>query len=488
MGKQLASLLILSIAVAFIGGCSLQQDSANNGSLSGTIIGGDPGINFAPTVDLDSAKLYIYVANPSFQTVQVYRALAPWAESTITYNSFGDGYDTKSFGSFVASSVGWHSVDITSLVHGWVNDSFPNYGLVLDQDLSIFPQAIYMTRESQFKPYLDISFTNALSDIQDVFESDADAFVDGSNPDNSDGTSLAMMTGWADYSGSEHKALLYFALPAMQPVQTYSSLSGQVWLDGDANGLHDPAELGLPGAVVTLKTCDTVFIETVETDIDGNYVYDSLVPGDYRVFIDLPSGYEITQYNIGLDENVDSDFDTIFGHSVCYTLDGLSDATDVDCGLVEVVTHTNDEICTHGHSYFKNRLRRGPKDDILSVLPIQLGVGDKSFEVDSPRAAYSLLKLHGSRDPWNGIVQLYRQLLTTKLNIALGADGSAISAQLAEIDTYLGSHDRSDWSELEKEEKQLVRGWKELLQSYNTGEIGPGSCDEEDIDEEGDDF
>ncbi len=478
MGKHLASLLALSLFCFAFSGCSLEPDSAKTSNLSGTIMGGEPETDFAPTTGLDSATLYIYVASPSFQTVYVYRALSPWAETTVTQNNFSDSYSSVSYGSFIASSVGWHSIDISDLVYGWINDSFPNYGLVLDQDISTFPQAIYFTRESMFKPYLDIAFPPTFSSPQNRFESDADAFVDGSNPNSTDGSSLAMMTGWADNNSAEYKSLIHFSLPVAQQTEPSGSIGGHIWFDSNSDGLQDPTEIGASRIVVKLRTCDAGYLDITETDINGNYLFDSLPYGDYRVFVDLPAGYTVSPNDLGINDSIDSDFDTLFAHTICYTVDSGNNSTDADCGLVEYVP-TIDDGCTQKREYFKKRCGFNHEADIVSaLLPIQLGSGDYAFNVDSIHTAYYLLKAHGSGSQWNGIVKLYGELLTAKLNIKRGASDSAISTQLMEIDTFLGSHDRSFWTKLEKKDKKKVKQWKKLLKKYNEGKIGPGSCSE----------
>ena len=80
-----------------------------------------------------------------------------------------------------------------------------------------------------------------------------------------------------------------------------SSIGDTVWLDGDLDGIEDPGEDGIPGVTVTLvwpgpdgvlgNGDDVTFGEV--TDAAGNYLFDGLNPGDYRVSVDtatLPTG------------------------------------------------------------------------------------------------------------------------------------------------------------------------------------------------------
>jgi uncharacterized repeat protein (TIGR01451 family) len=76
-------------------------------------------------------------------------------------------------------------------------------------------------------------------------------------------------------------------------------LGNLVWLDGAEgdeeeptfnNGFVDPGEPGVPGITVRLYAIDpiTTLLATTTTDINGNYIFTRLVPGEYVVEIQLP--------------------------------------------------------------------------------------------------------------------------------------------------------------------------------------------------------
>ena len=91
-------------------------------------------------------------------------------------------------------------------------------------------------------------------------------------------------------------------------------------------------------------------------------------------------------------------------------------------------------------------------------------------------AAQAVGLLDKSDDASNGINKLYAQLLAAKLNIASGADGSAVSQAITQADAFLATHAAADWQSLSAAERQSVLTWMATLDDYNNGRIGPGHC------------
>jgi len=93
-----------------------------------------------PGAVVDSAALGIYRNDEGgARTVNVYRITAAWAETgagSVTWNNFG-GYDPTVRGSFAAAGSGWKTANVTALVQGWVNGSYPNYGVLLDDPTTV---------------------------------------------------------------------------------------------------------------------------------------------------------------------------------------------------------------------------------------------------------------------------------------------------------------------------------------------------------------
>jgi len=140
--------------------------------------------------------------------------------------------------------------------------------------------------------------------------------------------------------------------------------------------------------------------------------------------------------------------------------------------------------CTVTIGFFRNHAGfTGHNPDVITaLLPQFLGSGGgKTITVTTATQAVSLLSFNGSNGVFeasNGINKLYAQLLAAKLNIAGGANGSAVALTIAAADAFLATHNSTDWKGLSKSQKQMVLDWMSTLDSYNNGVIGPGHCDQ----------
>ena len=66
-----------------------------------------------------------------------------------------------------------------------------------------------------------------------------------------------------------------------------SSIGDQIWRDNDRDGVFDANETGLAGVTVRLLNAAGTTVATATTDATGRYVFTGLVPGTYRVVVDI---------------------------------------------------------------------------------------------------------------------------------------------------------------------------------------------------------
>jgi hypothetical protein len=141
--------------------------------------------------------------------------------------------------------------------------------------------------------------------------------------------------------------------------------------------------------------------------------------------------------------------------------------------------------CTYTIGYWKNHagIGHGNQADLVTPLIASAGgviwLGDKdgtkSVEVSTAAEAKNILNRQDSSS--NGINRLYAQLLAAKLNILNGASDKAVDDTIAAAEAFLAEHGSVDWDGLSIEEQQNVNEWKDVLDNYNNGLIGPGHCD-----------
>ncbi len=424
---------------------------------------------------LQSATFNVYISAAPNQTVNIHRATAPWDENTVTYNSFADSYDPAIITSFVSAANGFISVDITGLVQSWLDGTYENDGLFLEQGTTQFTQ--YLTSEVanvDLRPYFELCFntgggTECVTIKRGVEGAVADTYLRWNTPDVNYGDSDYLYTGLLS---GQKDGLFWFELPEMEEI---AAIGDFVWFDDNMNGIQDDGELGFPGVEVHLYDCADNLIGTTFTDENGYYLFSNLVPGDYNVKFFAPEGYAFTLQDQGGDDALDSDADPSTGVAICTTLDnGETDLT-WDAGLYMIPQ----EGCTLTIGYWKTHAGFGPQPDMVTaLLPIWLGTpgGTHSVQVTTAAMAVDYLSQFVYGVPSNGITKLYAQLLGAKLNIANGADNASAAAAIAAADAFLANYDWTAWSSLSKSNKKLVLGWQSLLDEYNNGDIGPGHC------------
>jgi len=155
--------------------------------------------------------------------------------------------------------------------------------------------------------------------------SPADAVADSldSDPDRTSG-----LTPSTTLSASEHDpnwdAGIY-----LKP----ASIGDRIWLDPDQDGLQDAGEAGLAGVIVHLLNASGSVIASDTTDVNGNYLFANLTPGDFSIRVDKPEGYAFSPLNQGGNDASDSDVNVSNGLTAVYTLSPDEQDLTADAGL-----------------------------------------------------------------------------------------------------------------------------------------------------------
>lgn len=64
-------------------------------------------------------------------------------------------------------------------------------------------------------------------------------------------------------------------------------------------------------------------------------------------------------------------------------------------------------------------------------------------------------------------------------DVATFSNATAISSTITGVDAFLATHDSRSWAALSAADRRQVNTWQSILESYNTGVVGPGHCSEQ---------
>lgn len=164
-------------------------------------------IPFGATID--SAEFYINTTTAVNEEVTLYRITSDWQELVATWNNFGGSFNTDSEGSFIPTATGWYSVDLTTLVSNWIDETYPNYGTLLKEE-SPGQFQTYSSRESGDSPHLKIWWTLDDTSGYDSTNAFADTYIQSDLGDDNFGSSNELATGWQDTT--EKQTLVRFEI------------------------------------------------------------------------------------------------------------------------------------------------------------------------------------------------------------------------------------------------------------------------------------
>jgi hypothetical protein len=117
-----------------------------------------------------------------------------------------------------------------------------------------------------------------------------------------------------------------------------ASIGNFVWEDLDGDGIQDAGEPGVENVSAKLYDDGDSLVASTNTDGNGYYYFDNLLPGDYYLVYKAPTGYYFTSKNSGSDIEKDSDADPATGRTVKTTLDPGENDTSWDAGLYRLAS------------------------------------------------------------------------------------------------------------------------------------------------------
>ncbi|MCP5240236.1 MAG: carboxypeptidase regulatory-like domain-containing protein [Zoogloeaceae bacterium] len=133
-----------------------------------------------------------------------------------------------------------------------------------------------------------------------------------------------------------------------------AEIGDRVWLDANKNGIQDAGEAGVSGVTARLVDADGNVVATATTDANGNYLFDGLTPGQYRVDFDLgtlPAGFAVTTKDAaGSTDTNDSDANPGTGETTYTTLESGESDLSWDMGIVATPARIGDRVWLDGNA------------------------------------------------------------------------------------------------------------------------------------------
>lgn len=117
-----------------------------------------------------------------------------------------------------------------------------------------------------------------------------------------------------------------------------ATIGDYVWEDANADGIQDATETGIEGVTVNLYDGSDNLISTTTTNAGGYYSFTHLMPGDYYIQFEPPTGYQVSPQDQGGDDALDSDADPATGQTITTSL--VLDEVDLtwDAGLYQLAS------------------------------------------------------------------------------------------------------------------------------------------------------
>lgn len=112
-----------------------------------------------------------------------------------------------------------------------------------------------------------------------------------------------------------------------------ASVGDRVWLDTNADGLQTAGEPGVSNVLVTLYNSSNVAVASTYTDVNGNYLFTNVTPGNYTVGVSLPPAMVFTTNTGAVSVANNSDIIPATGKTASFTVNAGDQITYVDAGI-----------------------------------------------------------------------------------------------------------------------------------------------------------
>ena len=194
---------------------------------------------------------------------------------------------------------------VPASVHGTVYHDRNNDGIQSDGEegiegvlIQLFDKDGNLVREMQTDADGNYWFTDLVAGAYEIRETQPTAFLDGQD-------SLGTVDG---LSRGEHDDNDSFCVDLMGGDTGINydfgefipaSIKGTVYQDLNDNGSQDSGEAGIENVLIQLFDADGNLVREVLTDADGNYCFDDLPPGEYKIREAQPDGFFDGQDSLG---------------------------------------------------------------------------------------------------------------------------------------------------------------------------------------------
>ena len=174
----------------------------------------------------------------------------------------------------------------------------PNFRPIEGVTIQLFDDAGELVQETQTDANGHYEFTQLPPGTYSILEIQPDGFIDGAeeqgtvdgfvNGSNTNDRFTNVVLG----SGDEG---VDFNFCEVEP----ASIKGTVYHDRNDNGVQDSGEEGIEGVVIQLFDVDGNVVQETTTDANGEYCFEGLPPGEYKIREAQPTGFDDGKDAIG---------------------------------------------------------------------------------------------------------------------------------------------------------------------------------------------